>query len=239
MTGFDIDMWESKIGKKLSTNANHYPTKALRMAYVNSHVDRKAYKHLTARSRIGAQKLFATAEEMFKVLQKAYRDINWKHTAMNKFQDLKMTKDLNNFWAKFQILASELDHNRSIFITELKYKLILSLFRAMAGGVFWPKNFYKYTQQCQLVYQDLKDIKLQTPTANFSGNQYQRTNTNTNTNTSTSTSLKTAGQQINCNKCSANFLHSYLFFVTSNSAVATRPTCSKATRLTRKKIAKL
>ena len=76
-TGFDINIWESKMIKKLTANANHYPTEALRMAYVNSRMDRKAYKHLAARLRIGVQKLFATAKEMFEVLQKAYGDVNW------------------------------------------------------------------------------------------------------------------------------------------------------------------
>ena len=66
--GFDIDMWESKIVKKLTTNIDHYPNKALCMTYVDSCVDREAYKHLAARSKIGARKPFATAKEMFKVL---------------------------------------------------------------------------------------------------------------------------------------------------------------------------
>ena len=96
-TRFDIDVWESKMVKKLTANTDHYPTKALRMAYIASRVDGETYKHLAARSRIGAQKPFAMAEKMFKVLQKAYGDINRKHTAMNKFQDLKMTKDFNSF----------------------------------------------------------------------------------------------------------------------------------------------
>ena len=65
---------------------------------------------------------------MFKVLQKAYGDVNQAYTAMNKFRDLKMTKDFNSFWAKFQILASKLDHNESTLISELKFKLTLSLF---------------------------------------------------------------------------------------------------------------
>ena len=95
--GFDINMWESKIVKKLITNADHYPTETLRMAYVNSRVDGEAYKHLAARSRIGAQKSFATAKEMFEVLQKAYGDVNQAHTAINKFRDLKMTKNFNSF----------------------------------------------------------------------------------------------------------------------------------------------
>ena len=100
-TGFDINVWESKIVKKLTANANHYSTEALCMAYINSHMDREVYKHLAARSKIGAWKLFATAEEMFEVLQKIYGDVNQKHTAMNKFRDLKMTKNFNSFWAMF------------------------------------------------------------------------------------------------------------------------------------------
>ena len=102
-TGFNINMWKSKMIKKLTTNTNHYPTKALCIAYVDSCVDEEAYKHLAARSRIGAQKPFAMAEEMFEVLQKAYGNVNQKHTAMNKFWDLKMIKDFNSFWVKFQV----------------------------------------------------------------------------------------------------------------------------------------
>ena len=73
------------MAKKLNANANHYPTEALYLAYIDSHVDKEAYKHLAARSRIGARKLFAIAEKMFEVLQKAYGNVNQKHTAINKF----------------------------------------------------------------------------------------------------------------------------------------------------------
>ena len=232
VTGFDINIWKSKIVKKLSANADHYLTKTLRMAYVNSHVDREAYKHLAARSKIDAQKPFTTAEKMFEVLQKAYGDVNQKHTAINKFQDLKMTKDFNSFWAKFQILALELDHNKSTFIIELIYKLISLLLQAITSGVSRPKNLHEYVQQCQLAYQDLKDIKLWTPAANFGGNWYQGTNTNTNT------SIKTASQQANCNKRPANSVYSRLSFIALN-LVSMRLACSKATRLTQEKIAKL
>ena len=132
--GFNIDVWESKMAKKLAANADYYDTKALRMAYMDNRVDSNAYKHLAARSRIGAQKPFATVEEMFEVLQKAYGDVNQKHTVMNKFRDLKMTKDFNSFWAEFQVLASELDYNKSILITKLKCKLTPLLSRAMASS---------------------------------------------------------------------------------------------------------
>ena len=159
-TEFNINVWESKMVKKLTVNANHYSTEALRIAYIDSRVDGEIYIHLVAKLRIGAWKTFAMAEKMFEVLQKAYRDVNQKHTAMNKFWDLKMMKDFNNFWTEFQVLASELDHNESMFITELKYKLALLLSQAMVSGVSQLKNLHKYAQQCQLTYQDLKDIKL-------------------------------------------------------------------------------
>ena len=231
VTGFNIDVWESKMVKKLTANADHYPTEALRMVYVNSRVDGEAYKHLAARSRIGARKPFAIVEEMFEVLQKAYGDVNQKHTAMNKFRDLKMTKDFNSFWAEFQVLASELDHNEVTLISELKFKLTPSLSQAMASGVSQPTNIYEYAKQCQQTYQDLKNIEIQTPVANFAGNRYNR---GTNANTST----KTASQQANHNKRPANSVYSRPLSVASNPA-ATRPARSKATRLTHEEIAKL
>ena len=134
-TGFDINVWESKMTKKLVANVNHYPTKALRMAYIDSRVDGNMYKHLVARSRIDARKPFATAEEMFEVLQKAYEDSNCAHTIANKFRDLKMTGDFNSFWAEFQVLASKLDHSKATLIGKLKYKLTSLLSRAMADGI--------------------------------------------------------------------------------------------------------
>ena len=98
---FDINMWESKMAKKLTANVDHYNTEALHMTYVDSRIDGDAYKHLATQLRIGAKKPFSTAEKMFKVFQKAYDDVNWQHTAMNKFKDLKMTKDFNSFWVEF------------------------------------------------------------------------------------------------------------------------------------------
>ena len=83
-----------------------------------------------------------------------------------------MTKDFNSFQAKFQILASELDHNKATLISELKYKLTPSLSQAMAGSGSQLKDIHEYAQQCQLAYQDLKDIELRTPAANFSSNWY-------------------------------------------------------------------
>ena len=231
---FDINVWESKMVKKLNVNANHYPTKALCMAYINSCMDGEAYKHLAVRSRIGAQKPFATTKEMFEVLQKAYSNVNQAHTAMNKFWDLKMMKDFNSFWAELQILASKLDHNKAILISELKFKLIPLLSQAMAGGVSWPTDIHEYAKQCQQTYQDLKNIEIQMPIANFAGNQYNQ-ETNENMSTNTNANAKT----VNCSKRSTNSSYSWPPSVASNFVMATYPAHSEITRLTWEKTAKL
>ena len=158
-TRFDINMWKSKMTKKLVANANHYPTKALRITYIDNCMGNNIYKHLAAKSKIGARKPFAMAEKMFKVLQKAYKDSNRAHTAANKFRDLKMIGDFNNFWVEFQVLASELNYSKATLIGKLKYKLTPSLFQAMADDVSRPKNIHEYAKQYQQTYQDLKNIE--------------------------------------------------------------------------------
>ena len=105
----------------------------------------------------------------------------------------------------------------------------------MADGVSWPKNIHEYAKQCQQAYQDLKDIKQQTPAANSAGNWYNQ-ETNTNTSTSTNVNARTASRQ---SDCPANFLYSCSSSVALNPAVATRLARSKAIRLTKEELAKL
>ena len=169
---------------------------------------------------------------MFEVLQKVYDNINCQHTAMNKFKDLKMIKDFNSFWMEFQVLASELDHNKSTLISELKYKLTPSFSWAMADSISRPKDIHEYVKQCQKAYQDLKDIEIWTPAPNTAGNWFnQKTNINTGTGTNTN-------MMASSSNCFADSLYSHPFSITLNP-VSTRPACSKATRLFKEKIAKL
>lgn len=87
----DIDARLGKMRRKLEANADHFPTEQMHIAYVESRVEEDAHKHIAARSRPEARNPFTTAEEVFAVLFKAYGDTNRKHTAMNKFRDLRMT----------------------------------------------------------------------------------------------------------------------------------------------------
>lgn len=156
--------------------------------------------------------------------------------AANKFCDLKMTEDFNNFWAEFQVLASELDYSKSMLISKLKYKLTSSLSWAMTDSVSQPENIYKYTKQYQQAYQDLKDIDWWTLTTNPAGNQY---NWGTNTNISISTSTNVNAKMANQSKRSANSVYCRLFSVALNVTMVTCHACSKATKLIKKEIVKL
>ena len=85
----------------------------------------------------------------------------------------------------------------------------------------------------------MKNIEIRTPATNFIRNQYNQGETNTNMNTNTSTGTNANAKTANRSKRPANSSYSCLFFVASNSVVATRPACSDPTRLIREKIAKL
>ena len=77
----NFDNWLSKIRRKLSANADHYITDALRIAYVESRVDGPAGKHLAPRLRETSANQFCTADEMLEVLEKVYADPNHELTA--------------------------------------------------------------------------------------------------------------------------------------------------------------
>lgn len=187
----DIDSWISKMTRKLHGNADHFSTETLKISYVDSRVEGDAWKHLEARLDLKSKKPFTNAEQMFDVLRKAYGDVNKKRTAMNKFRDLRMTKDFSSFWAEFQVLSSQLDHSESTLIDELKFKLTPALSRAMAGGVIRPTDLHEYAEQCQRAWQDLQDIDVRT-------SSYARHGRTTNANTSTNTrNQATTGQPSN------------------------------------------
>ena len=153
-----IDHWLTKMRSKLAANDDHMPTEVLKKAYVENQVGGEAMGHLEPRLRKGAIRPFTTAEEMFDQLERIYGDPNRKRTAMNNFRSLKQgSKDFNTFWAEFQRLAAELDHNEETLIGELKYKLSWEMSRQLATGDLEPTDLYEFAQKCQRLYQSLKE----------------------------------------------------------------------------------
>ena len=153
-----IDHWLTKMRSKLAANDDHMPTEVLKKAYVENRVGGEAMRHLEPRLRKGAIRPFTTAEEMFDQLERIYGDPNRKRTAMNNFRTLKQgSKDFNTFWAEFQRLAAELDHNEETPIGELKYKLSWEMSRQLATGDQEPTDLYEFAQKWQRLYQSLKE----------------------------------------------------------------------------------
>ena len=145
-----IDHWLTKMRSKLAANDDHMPTELLKKAYVENRVGGEAMGHLEPRLQKGAMKPFLTAEEMFDQLERTYGDPNRKQTAMNDFRSLRQgSKDFNTFWAEFQRLAAELDHNEATLISELKHKLSWGMNRQLATGAEAPTDLYEFAHKCQ------------------------------------------------------------------------------------------
>lgn len=109
---------------------------------MDSRVEGDAWKHLEARLDLKSKKPFTNAKQMFEVLRKASGDVNKKRTAMNKFRDLRMTKDFSSFWAEFQVLSSQLDHSHL----------------APWQEVFSDRRTYTNMPNSPSAWQDLQDI---------------------------------------------------------------------------------
>jgi hypothetical protein len=128
-----IDNWAVKIRTKLSANADHYPTEALRMAYLASRVDGTANLHLQPRLRPTAVNRFETAEDMIEALDRVFGDPNKQQTAMTNLRKLYQgNKDFNEFWGEFQRLMAELDTMpKEFFLEEFRMRVSSELKRAM------------------------------------------------------------------------------------------------------------
>ena len=104
-------------------NADHFPTEAQRMIYVQSRVGGNAVDYLAPRLRHNAIIRFTTAQQMLKCLEAVYGDSNQKKNFQNKYQNLQQgDRNFNTFWTKFQHLAANLNHNKATSIDDLVHK---------------------------------------------------------------------------------------------------------------------
>lgn len=185
-----IDDWLSKIRNKLLANSDHYPTEIIRIAYVETRVGGDAAKHLAPRLRLDARKPFTTAEEIFQYLERVYGDPNRKHTALTEFRKLRQgMKEFNGFWADFQRLSAELDHNEETLIEELRDKLSIEIQRQLATGEDDPADLYDFARRCQRIDQRLRDVK------QHSQRIFRSTTTTSTTTRETPTLRSTSGPQ--------------------------------------------
>ena len=76
--------WLLQIKGKLVANADHFPTEAQQITYVQSRVDGDTMDHLTSCLHCDAVIRFTTAQQMLKCLEAVYGDTNRKRNSRNK-----------------------------------------------------------------------------------------------------------------------------------------------------------
>ena len=104
-------------------NADHFPTEAQQMTYIQSCMGGNTMGHLTPHLHCDVIIRFIIAQQMLKCLEAVYGDPNWKKNSRNKYRNLRQgDKYFNTFWAEFQCLATDLNHNKAMLIDDLVYK---------------------------------------------------------------------------------------------------------------------
>jgi Zinc knuckle len=150
-----FDVWMSKMRGKLRGNKDHYPTEEDRMIYVESRVTGDAHGYFAPRLRKGAKNPFQTAEEMLKVLQQAYGDLNPKATAREKLQKLYQREDtFIKFWGEFLQIQAELEADEDTQIDEIRRRVSPELMAAIAG--LRPTTAHELAQECIYIDQNLQ-----------------------------------------------------------------------------------
>ena len=111
----------SRIKNKLRENADYYPTKSIKLAYVKGLIRGEAAKHILPRLRDNAINLYTTIQDLFEHLTFAYKNPNRLFIAKNEFKKLfiKSTQLFYKFYTKFLQLASK----AKVALVELKYEI--------------------------------------------------------------------------------------------------------------------
>ena len=139
----------SRIKNKLRENADYYPTKSIKLAYVKGLIGGEAAKHISLQLRDDAVDLYTTVQDLFEHLTSTYKNLNRVFIAKNKFKKLfmKSTQSFYKFYTKFLQLASE----AKVIFAELKYKLNSKLSFALQKAIISHFNtestFYKFAKQ--------------------------------------------------------------------------------------------
>jgi len=76
----NVNNWLSRMQNKLKVNKNHFSTKELKIAYIESWVSEAAIKHIASRMRDTFLNLFLEVEEVLSIINKMYDDLNRHHT---------------------------------------------------------------------------------------------------------------------------------------------------------------
>lgn len=123
--------WLLRIQDKLAANADHYPTPAMRLAYVKSRCGGKAAEHLVARSRSNSVNKYNDSMDVLEHLKTIFLDVNRVITAKGKFRRLYMKPcdKFQEFLSEFSYLAQESGLAESEWKEELYHRIHVDMQR--------------------------------------------------------------------------------------------------------------
>ena len=155
--------WLLRIKDKLAANEDHYPTAALRLAYVKSRCGGRAAEHLITRSRDEALNKYTDAIDVLDHLKIIYQDVNRVILAKGKFRRLymKTTDKFQDFLSEFSYLAQESGLAEPEWKEELYYRINADLQRSvMRESTDGGYGFQEFSEVCTRMANRLEQISL-------------------------------------------------------------------------------
>jgi hypothetical protein len=155
--------WLLRIKDKLAANEDHYPTAALRLAYVKSRCGGRAPEHLITQSRDEALNKYANAIDVLDHLKIIYQDVNRVILAKGKFQRLymKTTDKFQDFLSELSYLAQESGLAEPEWKEELYYRINADLQRSvMRESTNRGYGFQEFSEVCTRMANRLEQISL-------------------------------------------------------------------------------
>jgi hypothetical protein len=160
--GVDVqyEAWETQMKLKMAANADHFPTPAMRIAYVSSRCTGEAYKHLAAHLRDGASIPYADDIDVFEHLREVYADPNRLENAQHEFHELKMktSEKYQSLVLRFLYLADEAEVPKKDRKRELWRKRPPSLQKPLITELYRITGTFSEFSTLALQYADSLEI---------------------------------------------------------------------------------
>lgn len=145
----DFDNWLMAMKQKLDSNADHFNTKKLRLAYIFSRTDGKARKHVAPRLRTDAITPYHDADDVFNHLDTVYGDPNKVINAKIAFRNLyQKNNKFNDFLSEFLHLAAEAGVPQDDWKQEMYSKLTPEMQKITMPESIRDGTFKEYSDYC-------------------------------------------------------------------------------------------
>ena len=142
--------WLLLMTQKLEANHNHYNSPQLHCAYVASHCDGKAHKHITPQLQSKSVNPYKDSVDMLEHLKTIYDNLNWVTTAKNQFQQLyiKSTDWFHDFLSEFLYLAAKAGVSDDDLKDELYHWITTKLQELTIAEINSNGSFRQFTSFC-------------------------------------------------------------------------------------------